>query len=147
MRDRVEEMLERVAEAVKDALLDWEMDEDGTNGQPGLYELPPLEPAVFVETLRAKMEDVLWRMAEAVNEAPTGRILAASEESVRSLLTDLYREALELGLQMRLDAAEAALPPTRRPHGSWARRWRHMQAGGCPVTLSRLPKLHEDDSL
>jgi hypothetical protein len=43
MRDRVEDMLERMANAVKDTLLDWEMDDEPANAPTELIELPPLD--------------------------------------------------------------------------------------------------------
>jgi len=130
MRHRIEEMLERMADSIKDALLDWETDDEPGERSPAIAELPPLDQALFVAAVRGKMEDVLWRMADAVNEAPSGRIVAASEAGIRDLMAELYVEALELGVQMRLDAAETALPPPLRPQGKWARRWRRMTMGG-----------------
>jgi hypothetical protein len=130
MRGKVGEKLEGMAEAIKDAILDWEGTNENEEGESGLAELPPLEPVLFVAALREKIEDVLWQMAEAVNEAPTGQVVSASELRVRELLVELYREALELGLQMRLDAAEASMTPSQRPHGRWAKSYRRLKAGG-----------------
>lgn len=144
VRSKVGQTLEAMADAIKDAILDWEEDEAGQD-DGGLTELPPLEPVLFVAALREKVEDVLWRMAEAVNEAPTGQIVAASEGRVRELLAELYREALELGLQMRLDAGEAGLPPGQRPRGTWARRLRRLKAGGL-VIVPPDPIGHETSS-
>jgi hypothetical protein len=130
VRERMEELLERAADAVKDALLDWELDDEAGRTPSTFEELPPLDPVLFVAALLPQLEDVLWRMAEAVNAAPTGRILAVGEERVRELLADFCYDALEQGLQMRLDAAEAARPAALRPRGAWARRWRRMHAAG-----------------
>jgi len=44
-----------------------------------------------------------------------GRIIAGSEERVRDLFADLRQEAFEQAVQMRMDAAEAAFPPSEGP--------------------------------
>jgi hypothetical protein len=125
-------LLERAADAVKDALLDWELDDEAGQTAAGLQELPPLDPALFVAALLPQLELVLWRMADAVNDAPAGRILAAGEARVRELLADFCCNALEVGLQMRLDAAEASRPARLPAPGIWARRWRRMHAAAPP---------------
>jgi hypothetical protein len=66
----------------------------------------------FIRRIRAKFEETLGRVADAINEAPPGQIIAGSEERVRDLFADLRRHAFEAGLQMRVDAAEAAFPPS-----------------------------------
>lgn len=66
----------------------------------------------FINHMRAKMEAVLGQVADAVNDAPPGRVIAGSEEQVRDLFADLRREAFEAALQMRVNAAEAAFPPS-----------------------------------
>src|SRR5262249_37896809 len=110
VRERMDALLERAADAVKDALLDWELDDEPGQAPARLEELPPLDPALFVAALLPQLELVLWRMADAVNDVPEGRILAAGEARVRELLADFCCNALEAGLQMRLEAAEAARP-------------------------------------
>ena len=52
------------------------------------------------------------RVADAINEAPPGRVIAGSEERVRDLFAGLREQAFEKGLQMRVDAAEAAFSPS-----------------------------------
>jgi hypothetical protein len=59
---------------------------------------------------------MLGRIADAVNEAAPGKIIAGSEEKVRDLFADLRQAAFEQAVQMQVDAAEAAFPPS----------------GGCP---------------
>jgi hypothetical protein len=64
------------------------------------------------------MEEALGRVADAINEAPPGQIISGSEERVRDVFADLRQQAFETGLQMRLNAAEAAFPPSEGPgHG------------------------------
>lgn len=79
---------------------------------------PKLSRDEFIEQMREQMEEVLGRVADAINEAPPGRIISGSEEQVRDLFADLRRNAFEKGVQMRADAAEAAFPPSEGPgHG------------------------------
>lgn len=69
----------------------------------------------FIAQMRAEMEAMLGRVADAVNEAPPGCIISGSEEQVRDLFTDLRQQAFEKALQMRVDAAEAAFSPSEGP--------------------------------
>jgi hypothetical protein len=79
---------------------------------------PKLSRDEFIAQMREKVEDALGKVADAVNEAPPGRIIAGSEEQVRDVFADLRKHAFETALQMRLDAAEAAFPPSEGPdHG------------------------------
>jgi hypothetical protein len=73
---------------------------------------PKLSRDEFIEQMRTKMEEALGKVADAVNEAPPGRIIAGSEEEVRDIFADLRKDAFEAALQMRVNAAEAAFPPS-----------------------------------
>jgi hypothetical protein len=136
VREEGENFLTRWADIIKDLLLDWDIspdaDDAGTaDGDLPADELPPMSATEFVEALRGKIEQTLHRIAEVINRAPTGHIIAASEERVCQYLAELYAAALELGVQMRLEAAQPRTgPPPARPQGEWAKRWRRMMAGG-----------------
>src|SRR5262245_41012614 len=79
---------------------------------------PKLSRDEFVNQMRETMEAMLGKVADAINEAPPGPIISGSEEQVRDLFAELRRQAFEMGLQMRVDAAEAAFPPSEGPeHG------------------------------
>ena len=79
---------------------------------------PKLSRDEFVKQMRAKMEAMLGKVADAINEAPPGHVISGSEEQVRDLFADLRRHAFETGLQMRANAAEAAFSPSEGPnHG------------------------------
>jgi hypothetical protein len=79
---------------------------------------PKLLRDEFIRQMREKMEAMLGKVADAVNEAPPGQIISGSEEQVRDLFADFRQEAFEAALQMRVDAAEAAFPPSEEPeHG------------------------------
>lgn len=74
-----------------------------------------LSREAYVEAMRAKLEEVLGQVADAVNAAPPGQVIAGSEEPVRDLFAVFRRQAYELAVQMRVDAAEAAFPPCGGP--------------------------------
>ena len=76
---------------------------------------PKLSRDGFIAQMRKKMEEALSKVADAVNEAPPGRIIAGSEEEVRDIFADLRKDAFETALQMRVNAAEAAFPPSGGP--------------------------------
>jgi hypothetical protein len=65
--------------------------------------------------MREKMEAALGQVADAINEATPGQIIAGSEERVRDVFANLRQHAYQTGVQMRLDAAEAAFPPSEGP--------------------------------
>ena len=73
---------------------------------------PKMSRQEFIDRMRQKVEAALGRVADAINEAPPGQVIAGSEEPVRDLFADLRREAFEMAVQMRVDAAEAAFPPS-----------------------------------
>lgn len=75
--------------------------------------VPKLSREAYVAVMRAKFEELLGRVADAVNDACPGQVIAGSEEQVRDLFADFRRQAYERAVQMRVDAAEAAFPPLR----------------------------------
>jgi hypothetical protein len=77
--------------------------------------LPPLSPQALMEALRGRFEELCKGVADAVNQAPQGQVINQSEEKVRDLFADLRRHAFQAALQMKVDAAEAAFPPSARP--------------------------------
>lgn len=76
---------------------------------------PKLPRDEYVRVMRQRVEEVLGKIADTVNEAVPGKIIAGSEEQVRDLFATLRQEAFEQALQMRVDAAEAAFPPSEGP--------------------------------
>jgi hypothetical protein len=60
-----------------------------------------------------RIEGILGQVADAINEAPPGQIISGSEEKVRDLFAALCQRAYEKGVQMRINTAEAALPPPK----------------------------------
>jgi hypothetical protein len=79
---------------------------------------PKMSREEFIDQMRKKVEEALGRVADAINEAPPGQIISGSEEQVRDVFAELRQQAFETGLQMRVNAAEAAFPPSEGPdHG------------------------------
>ena len=75
--------------------------------------LPSLSKEAFIEKMRNEVERVLGQVAEAVNQAPPGRLIADSEEKVRDLMAQLRRTVYETAVQMRVDEAEKSFPPSQ----------------------------------
>jgi hypothetical protein len=73
---------------------------------------PKLSRDEFINQMREKMEAMLGQVADAINEAPPGHVISGSEEQVRDLFAELRQQAFEKGVQMRVNAAEAAFPPS-----------------------------------
>ena len=75
---------------------------------------PRVSPQQFAESMKQEFEEFAARVMDAVNDAPDGRWIADSEEPVRDLCAEMRRKIFERALQRRLDAAEAAFPPSAR---------------------------------
>jgi hypothetical protein len=71
-----------------------------------------LSREAYVQAMRQRVEEVLGKVADAVNDAMPGKIINGSEEQVRDLFAKLRQVAFEQALQMRVDAAEAAFSPS-----------------------------------
>jgi hypothetical protein len=139
-RKLLSRQIEHMAETIKDALLDFGPEEEiAPAAGVAVEELPPLSPDRFVDALRGKVEDALGCMADAINEARGGQVVAASEERVRNLFADLWCDALEVGLRLRIDAAQAGFSRLQRAPGAWAEKYRCMRAGGTTWPLPRGP--------
>jgi len=73
---------------------------------------PKLSREAYVRAMRQRVEEMLGKIADAVNDAAPGKIIIDSEEKVRDLFAKLRQDAFEQAVQMRVDAAEAAFPPS-----------------------------------
>jgi hypothetical protein len=71
-----------------------------------------IAPEALVEKMKVEMEAYLQGVMEAVNNAPDGAWIAGSEEQVRDLSAEFRRQVYERAVQMKVDAAEAAFPPS-----------------------------------
>jgi len=74
--------------------------------------MPKLDRQAYIDQMRQQMETMLGQVADAINNAKDGEIIAGSECQVRDLFATLRQQAFEVGLQMRTDTAEAAFSPS-----------------------------------
>jgi hypothetical protein len=73
---------------------------------------PRVPPEQFVESMKEEIEQYAREVMETVNQAPDGEWIAGSEERVRDLSAEMRRRIFERAVQQRVDAAEAAFPPS-----------------------------------
>jgi hypothetical protein len=73
---------------------------------------PQVPPEKLAEALREEAEAYARAVMQAVNQAPDGEWIAGSEEEVRDLSAEFRRRAFERAMQLRINAAEAAFPPS-----------------------------------
>jgi hypothetical protein len=69
----------------------------------------------LVARLREQFEQLCRDVTDAVNAAPAGRVITDSEEKVRDLLARFRQQTYQTAVQLRLDAAQAASPPSAAP--------------------------------
>lgn len=86
---------------------------------------PVVSASQFAESMRQEAEQLLKDVMEAVNRAPDGDWISGSEEPVRDRLAEFRRRVFEAAIQARIDAAEAAFPPS----GGAGDRPRHAPDG------------------
>jgi hypothetical protein len=60
----------------------------------------------LLQNLRPQFERLCRDVADAVNQAPAGQILNASEEKVRDLLAVFRQATYQAAVQLRLDASQ-----------------------------------------
>jgi hypothetical protein len=73
---------------------------------------PQLSADDLLAQLHGKFERLCREVAEAVNQAPAGQVINASEEKVRDLLGVFRQDTYQAAVQLRLDAAQAAFSPS-----------------------------------
>ena len=81
---------------------------DGLPASPGG---PRVAAERLAEEMREETERMLAGVMAAVNAAPDGAWIDASEMAVRDLLGEYRRRVYERALQLRADAAEGAFSP------------------------------------
>lgn len=74
--------------------------------------LPRLDREAYEEQMRAEFERALREVADAVDDAPQGRVIRDSEERARNALDRFRQVAYEKAIQMKVNAAEAAFSPS-----------------------------------
>jgi hypothetical protein len=75
-------------------------------------DLPKMDRNAYREEMRAEVERVLKEVADAVDDAPCGRVIRDSEEKARDALDRFRQVAYEKAIQRKVNAAEAAFPPS-----------------------------------
>jgi hypothetical protein len=164
-RHKAAETVDQAADVIKDAILDWGPFTESAHGrsapEEGKEPLPSLDQEEFIDALRGRLEETLRRVAEAINDAPTGEAIAGDEKRVGNLVADFVCDALALGLQMRADAEAGRRVPGAssrstetwmvsyhsesrvRPLATlgyrlvWAEKYRRMRAAGIAARLAR----------
>ncbi len=81
---------------------------------------PTISADALLDQLRGRFERLCQDVTAAVNLAPAGQVINASEEKVRDLLADFRLATFEAAVQLRLDAAQAAFPPSAASSGGKA---------------------------
>ena len=76
--------------------------------------LPKLDREAYRQQMRAEFERVLNEVADAIDEAPQGRVIRDSEERARDALDRFRQVAYEKAMQGKIKAAEAAFPPSEQ---------------------------------
>ena len=74
--------------------------------------LPKLDRTKLREQLLAEFDRVVVAVADAVDEAPAGRVIRDSEEKARDALDRFRQVVYERVLQEKVDAASAAFSPS-----------------------------------
>ena len=69
----------------------------------------------YIAHMLHRAQEIFGQVADAVNHAPDGQWIAASEEKARDLLAQLRQEAFQTAVQMRTEAAQAAFSPSPGP--------------------------------
>jgi hypothetical protein len=73
---------------------------------------PRVPPEEFVESMRGEVDEFLKQIMDAVNDARDGEWISGSEEQVRDITGAMRQRLFERAVQQRVDAAEAAFPPS-----------------------------------
>jgi hypothetical protein len=74
--------------------------------------LPKLDRARLLKELLIEAERTVNEVADAVDNAPAGRVIRDSEEPARDALDRFRRLVYERIMQAKVTAAEAAFPPS-----------------------------------
>jgi hypothetical protein len=76
---------------------------------------PQASADALIARMRQQFEKLCQDVTQAVNAAEPGRVITDSEEKVRDLLARFRQQTFQAAVQLRLEAAQAALPPPTHP--------------------------------
>jgi len=71
-----------------------------------------MDREAYLQQMRAEVERILGQVADAVNDAPDGKVINGSEMQVRDLMNELRKTAYTKAVQMRINATEARFFPS-----------------------------------
>jgi len=71
----------------------------------------------FIAEMQAEVRQILGRVADAVNSAPTGNVIGGSEMAVREAMAELRQRVFEKAVQKRIDSTESSFSPSAGRHG------------------------------
>jgi hypothetical protein len=71
----------------------------------------------FIAQMQAQVRQILGRVADAVNDAPTGNVISGSEMAVRDAMAELRQKVFEKAVQMRIDSTESSFSPSEGRDG------------------------------
>ena len=74
--------------------------------------LPQLDREALLKELLVEAKRTVHEVADAVDDAPTGRVIRDSEEKARDALDRFRQKVYQRVLQAKIDAAEAAFSPS-----------------------------------
>jgi len=74
--------------------------------------LKTMDKSEYVARMQAECRRIMEQIADAVNAAPTGRVISGSEMQVRDLMEKLRQKSFELAVQMRVDSHESTFSPS-----------------------------------
>lgn len=77
-------------------------------------DLPKMDRNAYREQMRTEVDRALREVADAVDNAPCGRVIRDSEEKARDALDRFRQTAYEKAVQMKVNAAEAAFSPSEQ---------------------------------
>ena len=77
-----------------------------------MEELPRISVEQVRNILFQNVDVAAQKVTDALNQAKPGQLIADSEEPFRDIMSEFSRAAYEAVLQAKVDAAEAAFPPS-----------------------------------
>ena len=76
-----------------------------------------LDKTEFVSRMQVECRKIMEQVADAVNAAPTGNVINASEMQVFDLMAEFRKIAYETAVQMRIDSTESSFSPSEGRSG------------------------------
>ena len=71
----------------------------------------------FISEMQAEVRQILGRVADAVNNAPTGNVIGGGEIAVRDAMAELRQRVFAKAVQMRIDSTESSFSPSEGRDG------------------------------